>query len=75
MMSNTPNPIDSQNLPRIAIIGAVLAVLGVVLFIVIWVMMGNAGVEQLPRLVVSICLPPAIIAAILGAYVLMRPHR
>ena len=75
MMSNTPNPIDSQNLPRIAIIGAVLAVLGVVLFIVIWVMMGNAGVEQLPRLVVSICLPPAIIAAILGAYVLMRPNR
>lgn len=75
MMSNSPSPIDKQNLPRIAIVGAVLAVLGIVLFIVIWVIMGNAGVQQLPRLVVSVCLPPAIIAAILGVYILVRPNR
>lgn len=75
MMSNSPSPIDKQNLPRIAVIGAAFAVLGIVLFIVLWVMMGNAGVEQLPRLVVSVCLPPAIIAAILGVYILARPNR
>ena len=75
MMSKSPDPIDKQSLPRIAVVGAVLALLGVALFLIIWVTMGSAGVEQLPRLVVSVCLPPAIIAAILGVYVLVRPNR
>lgn len=66
-MSNTP--FNRDNVPRILAAGAALAVIGVVAFILLWVMMGN--VATLPRLLVAMCIPPAIIAAILGVYILV----
>lgn len=68
-MSNSP--FNKQNVPRMVTAGVVLAVVGVGAFIVIWLLMGNAGVANLPRLVVSLCVPPALIAAILGVYILV----
>jgi hypothetical protein len=69
-MDNSPNPINSKSLVRASIAGVILAVLGIVSFIALWVVLGNAGVDQLARLVVSICLPPALIATLLGVYFL-----
>lgn len=69
-MSNTP--LNGNNLPRIAAIGAILAVFGIVLFLVLWAFMGSMGVDSLPRLIVSLCLPPAILAVILGVVILVR---
>lgn len=69
-MSNTP--FNGNNVPRIVIAGVVLATLGVIAFIVIWVLMGSAGVPNLPRLLVSMCIPPALIAALIGVYILVR---
>ncbi|MBL8163791.1 MAG: hypothetical protein JNJ61_17525 [Anaerolineae bacterium] len=73
-MSNTPNPLNKQSLSRASIVGIGLAVLGIALFLVLWIVFGQSGMETLPRLIVSLCVPPAIIAALIGAYVLfVRP--
>jgi hypothetical protein len=64
-------PFNGNNLPRIVIAGVALAVFGVIAFILIWGLMGSAGVANLPRLLVSMCIPPALIAAILGVYILV----
>ena len=68
-MSNSP--INGNNLPRVATAGAILAVVGIVAFIALWVLMGSAGVATLPRLLVSLCIPPALIALIIGVYILV----
>jgi len=70
-MNGTPNPVNPRNLSRAGIAGLVLGILGIVLFIVLWIVLGNAGVDQLPRLLLSLCLPPAFMAGILGAYILI----
>ncbi len=69
-MSNTP--LNGNNMPRIITAGVILAVVGIVAFILLWAMMGSAGVAMLPRLLVSLCIPPAIIAAAIGVYILTR---
>lgn len=70
-MSTSPHP---PSLRRPLIIGGGLALAAVVLFILLWVIMGNAGIEALPRLLVSLCVPPAILAVVVGAYILIaRP--
>lgn len=72
--NDTPNPVDQNNLPRALVSGIVLAAVGIGLFIAIWVVLGNIGVDQFPRLILSLCVPPALMAGILGAYILLaRP--
>lgn len=74
-MQETPNPLNRRSMTRAGIAGIVLATLGVVLFIVLWVTLGSAGISQLARLLLSLCLPPAIIAALIGIYVLVARTR
>lgn len=67
-------PLNKQTLSRATIVGVGLAVLGIVLFIVLWVVFGQMGLTSLPRLIGSLCIPPAVIAALIGAYILfVRP--
>ncbi len=71
VMNQTPNPLNNGRLTRAAIAGVGLAALGIVLFVALWVLLGNAGMAQFPRLMVSLCVPPAIIALIIGVYFLL----
>lgn len=71
-MSNSPSPLNGRNLTRAGIAGAVLAVLAIVLFLVLWVVLGTFKMDAMPRLFASLCIPPAIIAGILGVYMLVR---
>lgn len=73
-MSETPSPINKSVLsrPTLGVVG--LAAFGVVLFIGLWVVLGHVGVEQFARLLVSLCIPPAAIAAMVGIYFLARPN-
>lgn len=73
-MSNPQTPFDKNVLTRAGIAGLVLAGLGVGLFILVWIVLGEAGVADFPRLFASLCVPPAVIAAIVGGYMLVvRP--
>ena len=70
------SPFSGIPVGRMVTAGAVLGVLGIVLFIILWTSFGSAGMSQLPRLLLSMCIPPAVIAVIVGVYVLFfRPKR
>lgn len=72
-MSSAPNPLNDR-LKKALIAGTLLSAIAIALFLILWVLLGSAGVEQTVRLLMSLCLPPAIIAAILGVYILLaRP--
>ncbi len=73
-MNSQPSPQNErQRLQRALIFGASLSILGIVLFLVLYALMSS--VESAPRLFLSLCVPPAIIALILGVYVLSRSNR
>ena len=38
----------------------------------VWFGLGMTNLDVFPRLVIAICLPPAIMAALLGGYILVR---
>lgn len=65
-----PKPIAPAALRRMLVVGALLAVGAVVLFILLWVGLGQANVENFPRLILSMCIPPAVIAVVVGAFFL-----
>jgi lipopolysaccharide export LptBFGC system permease protein LptF len=69
-LSNNP-----PNLSKVAVAGVGLGVVGVVLFVILWVVFGQMGVASLARLVVSLCLPPLVIAGLIGVYVLLMKGR
>ncbi len=58
----------TPNYGRALFAGALLAVLGVLMFALIWIAMGSAGVANVPRLFTSMCIPPAIIGVLVGGY-------
>ncbi len=59
---------DNKTLTRTVIAGGVLSGLGIALFFLLWFGLGSAQVAQLPRVVLSVCLPPAIMAMVVGLY-------
>lgn len=65
-MTNTPNPVNRKALSRGLIAGAVLAMLGIMLFFVLWGALSGSG--QVARLFVSLCVPPVIIGVVIGVY-------
>lgn len=71
-MSQSPNPLDKQTISRIGIVGAILGMLAVGLFAGLWFGLGTTSLDVFPRLVIAICLPPAIMAALVGGYMLLK---
>lgn len=75
-MSQTPNPVNRKNLGRASLIGFALGAFAIVLFVVFWLMLDSLGLSRVPRLLVAICLPPAILAGLIGLYILViQPRR
>jgi len=59
-----------MNLSQAGIAGVVLAVVGIVLFIGIYFGLQSLGVGDFPRLMLALCVPPALMAVGIGAYLL-----
>lgn len=70
-----PNPVNRQALTRASVAGVILAIFGIVLFIVLWLVLGQMGYTQFPRIFLALCLPPAVIALLIGLYVLVMRRR
>lgn len=68
-------PFNKRKLSRASTLGIGLAVGGVALFVALWLLMGSMGVEQIPRLLISLCLPPAIMSGAIGGYMLLARPR
>ena len=71
-MGQTPGPIDPQRLWRAQIYVVILAILGIAIFIGVWVGLGDMGVSPFPRLFAAMCIPPAVISLIVGVFFLIR---
>ncbi len=69
-MSNTPR-FDGKKLLRGQWLAVLLALLGIGLFVALWLGLGAAGLAGAPRLFVAMCVPPAIVAVIVGVYFLV----
>jgi len=70
-MANSPGPLNSENLSKATIAGSALAVGGIILFLILYAALGNAGVDSIARMIVSLCVPPAVMAALMGGYFLL----
>lgn len=64
------NPLIKTLIPAFA-----LSVLGIVLFLVIFSLLSQNDVGQFPSLIIALCVPPAIIAVLIGVYILFGPKR
>ena len=62
-------PPSSNRLLKAASIGFGLSVLGVILFLLLY--FGLSGVAALTRLLIAMCVPPLVIALIIGGYALV----
>ncbi|NWG18567.1 MAG: hypothetical protein HXY41_18245 [Chloroflexi bacterium] len=51
--------------------GVALALVGIALFLILWSVLGQLGAQPFARMLIALCVPPAIIAAILGVYILL----
>jgi len=56
-----------------------LALLGIVVFAILWIVLGNAGVANAPagvanapRLFIALLVPPAVIGVVVGGYFLIK---
>lgn len=71
-MEESPEPSGGQQLMRIQAYVVILAVIAVILFGSCWFVLGELGIDSAPRLLASFCLPPGIIALILGIFLVIR---
>jgi len=69
--SGSPQLIDRRRVTRAGIAGAVLGIVGIGLFIAMWLLLGSMNVSTVIRLVVSVCVPPALISTFMGVYLLV----
>jgi hypothetical protein len=74
-MNQTPNPLNKNNLSRATFIAIGLAVGGIVLFFILWSVLGSTGMDAFARLILSLCIPPALMAALVGGYFLLVQPR
>lgn len=68
-MTNPPDPKPSFVRPLVS--GIVLAVFAVIAFVVIWVVLRDAGISNVARLFTAMCVPPTLIALAIGGYFLV----
>jgi lipopolysaccharide export LptBFGC system permease protein LptF len=64
---------ETRRLKRAAVWGVILALGGVVFFVVLWV--GFASVDQVQRLIIALCVPPGVIALLVGGYFLLTQRQ
>jgi lipopolysaccharide export LptBFGC system permease protein LptF len=70
-MGETPPPLTPNALSRIGIVGAALGGLGIFIFLLLWFLLGEAGIDDFPRMVIALCAPPGLLAGVIGIYFLL----
>lgn len=75
-MQNDPDSgtLTPRMLVRVGLAGLLLGTTLVGLFVLVWNVMGSMGVADFPRLFAAVCVPPALLSAIIGfALLVLRP--
>lgn len=63
---------NQKQMSSAVVVGGLLAVLAIGLFIVLYVVLGSVGLDAAPRLFVSMCVPPAVLALLVGGFALYK---
>ena len=63
---------ESKRLVNASIVGGLLAVLGIGLFLLLYVGLGAADIQGAPRLFGALCAQPVVIGLIVGVYSMTR---
>lgn len=72
-MNNTSGPVR-QILSKASVVGVGLSIFAILLFMVLWFVLGELGLSAISRMIAALCIPPAVIAGMIGAYILwIRP--
>lgn len=74
-MSQSPEPINGSTLTRMGLAGAIIGIVLIGSFALLWMVLGAAEVDVFPRLVVAVCAPPGITAALVGTWLIFRQNR
>lgn len=61
-----------MNLSRPLLAGAGLAVVGILLFLGLWWLLGAAGASQAARLFTALCVPPLVVLGLVAVVALSR---
>lgn len=64
--------LDKDKITRAGFYGALLGVVAILLFVGLWVGLGGIGVTVFPRLVISICIPPAVLSFVAGIFLIVK---
>ena len=68
MSDPTPPSMNGSTITRAGVAGLVLAGGLIGLFFLIWIVMGELGAADFPRLVAAVCIPPGLISIVIGFY-------
>ena len=71
-MGQQPTPSGGRQILNSQLYVLLLTIAAIGLFAAIWVILGELGASGATRLFASLCLPPGIIALLIGLYVLLR---
>ena len=74
-MGKMPDAFETNRVLKFLSAGFALALFGIGVFLGMWVLLGEAGMADFPRMIMSFCLPPALIAAIIGLFMLFTRRR
>ena len=70
-MANAPGPLNKQSLSKATIAGSIMAVGGIILFLILYAALTKAGADPVQRVVVALCVPPGLMALLVGGYFLL----
>lgn len=69
-MDKTPDTFDKKRILRGQLAVLLLSAAGIGAFVGLWAVLGKVGMSDFPRLIVAFCAPPALIAILIGGYML-----
>lgn len=72
-MGKSPDPLDAKRLLRTQLVVFVLVAGGVGAFLLLYVLLD--GVGQVQRLLIALCVPPALMAVLVGGYFLLTANQ
>ena len=64
--------LEKDSITRAGLYGALLGIAAILLFVGLWFGLGSIGVTVFPRMVISVCIPPAVLSFAAGIFLILK---